>query len=205
MPLPNMSARLIAPIEAPGMFGQLEHRHAAAACGDLDLDLLVVEFAGAQLAPEASRVAGAALLPTSASSTRSSAARSALASTCLRLLLLDQADADLDEVAHDLLDVAADIADFGELGRLDLEEGRAREPGEPARDLGLAAAGRPDHQDVWPSESRNADRRGERQLDHRGRIDRGVRRLGSSAGPPRARRRTCIWAGPTPRFSGEGR
>ena len=57
-------------------------------------------------------------------------------------------DRDLDEVAHDLLDVAADIADLGELGRLDLEERRAREPGEPARDLGLADAGRADHQDV---------------------------------------------------------
>ena len=63
-------------------------------------------------------------------------------------LLLHEADADLDEVAHDLLDVAADIADLGELGRLDLEEGRAGELGEAARDLGLAAAGRADHQDV---------------------------------------------------------
>ena len=66
----------------------------------------------------------------------------------MRLLLADEADADLDEVAHDLLDVAADIADLGELGRLDLEEGRVGEPRQPARDLGLAAAGRADHQDV---------------------------------------------------------
>ena len=47
-----------------------------------------------------------------------------------------------------LLDVAADIADLGELGRLDLEERRLGEPGQPAGDLGLAAAGRADHQDV---------------------------------------------------------
>ena len=57
-------------------------------------------------------------------------------------------DRDLDEVADDLLDIAADIADLGELGRLDLEERRLREPRQAARDLGLAAAGRADHQDV---------------------------------------------------------
>jgi hypothetical protein len=47
-------------------------------------------------------------------------------------------DRDLDQIAHDLLDVAADIADLGEFGRLDLEERRAGELGQPARDLGLA-------------------------------------------------------------------
>ena len=55
---------------------------------------------------------------------------------------------DLDEVADDLLDVAADIADLGELGRLDLEERRLGELRQPAGDLGLADAGRADHQDV---------------------------------------------------------
>ena len=66
----------------------------------------------------------------------------------LPLPVADQADADLDQVADDLLDVAADIADLGELGRLDLEERRAGELGEAARNLGLADAGRADHQDV---------------------------------------------------------
>ena len=55
---------------------------------------------------------------------------------------------DLDEIADDLLDIAADIADLGELRRLDLEERRAGELREAARNLGLAAAGWPDHQDV---------------------------------------------------------
>ncbi len=54
----------------------------------------------------------------------------------------------LDQVAGDLLDVAADIADLGELGRLDLHEGRVGELGEAPADLGLAAAGRADHQYV---------------------------------------------------------
>src|SRR5579862_3649639 len=54
----------------------------------------------------------------------------------------------LGEIADHRVDVAADVADFGELGRLDLDERRPGEPGEPPRDLGLADAGRPDHEDV---------------------------------------------------------
>ena len=54
----------------------------------------------------------------------------------------------LDQVADDRVDVAADVAHFGELGRLDLDERRFGEAREPARDLRLAHAGRADHQDV---------------------------------------------------------
>ena len=67
----------------------------------------------------------------------------------LALALADLHDRDLDEVADDLLDVAADIADFGELGGFDLDEGRVGKLRQPPRDLGLADAGRPDHQDVF--------------------------------------------------------
>ena len=52
------------------------------------------------------------------------------------------------QIARDLFDVAADIADFGELGRFHLREGRFGQPREAAADLGLAATGRADHQDV---------------------------------------------------------
>ena len=55
---------------------------------------------------------------------------------------------ELDEIADHRLDVAADIADFGELRRLDLDERRVRESRQPSRDLRLADAGRTDHQDV---------------------------------------------------------
>jgi hypothetical protein len=58
-------------------------------------------------------------------------------------------DRDLDQVAGDLLDIAADIADLGELGRLDLQERRFGQPRQAACDLGLAAARRADHQDVF--------------------------------------------------------
>ena len=63
-------------------------------------------------------------------------------------LLAHHLHGDLDEIAHHRLDVAADVADLGELRRFDLEERRLREPRQPPRDLGLADAGRTDHQDV---------------------------------------------------------
>jgi hypothetical protein len=60
---------------------------------------------------------------------RSSAASSAsaLAAHLALALLLD---GHVDQVAHDGVDVLADVADLGELGRLDLDEGRI---GQPAR------------------------------------------------------------------------
>ena len=54
----------------------------------------------------------------------------------------------LHQVADDRLDVAAVVADLGVPRRLDLDEGRVDKPGEPARDLGLADAGRAYHDDV---------------------------------------------------------
>ncbi len=57
-------------------------------------------------------------------------------------------DRDFHEVANDRVHVAPDVADLGELGRLDLDERRIGKPRQPARDLRLAHAGRPDHQDV---------------------------------------------------------
>ena len=127
--------------------GNFEHRHAAGGL-HLDLDLLVVEFAGAQLAAEGLLGRGAGV---GADQRIEHALLGGLLRARLHVLALPFArlgDGDLDQVAHDLLDVAADIADLGELGRLDLEERRAGEPGQPARNLGLADAGRADHQDV---------------------------------------------------------
>ncbi len=54
----------------------------------------------------------------------------------------------LGQVLDDGIDVAAHVADFGELGGFHFHERRVREPGEAPRDLGLAAAGRADHEDV---------------------------------------------------------
>ena len=58
-------------------------------------------------------------------------------------------EADFDQIAHDGIDVAADIADFGEFGGFHLEKRRLGEAGQPAGDFGLAAAGGADHQDVF--------------------------------------------------------
>ena len=127
--------------------GNLEGRRPAA-FAHLQFDFLVVEFAVAQLLAEAfarglsgigadQRVENAVL-----------GIGFGARFDILALLRAHLGDADFQKIAHDLLDVAADIADFGELGRFDLEERRLRELGEPARDLGLADAGRPDHQDV---------------------------------------------------------
>ena len=63
-------------------------------------------------------------------------------------LLADELHRDLGQIADHRLDVAPDVADFGELRRLDLEERRLRQLRQPPRDLGLADAGRADHQDV---------------------------------------------------------
>ena len=63
-------------------------------------------------------------------------------------LLAHHLDGDLGQVADHRLDVAADVADLGELRRLDLQERRLRQLRQAARDLGLADAGRADHQDV---------------------------------------------------------
>ena len=60
----------------------------------------------------------------------------------------DHADRGFGEIADHRLDVAPDVADLGVLRRLDLDERRTGERCEAPRDLGLADAGRSDHQDV---------------------------------------------------------
>src|SRR6185437_1680143 len=126
----------------------LEHRKAAAAGLRLDLDFLVVELAGAELA--AKRVARRRAGIGADQRVQHALFRGELGARLhvLALPLAHLDDRDLDEVTDDLLDVAADIADFRELGRLDLDEGRARELGQPPGDFSLADAGRSDHQDV---------------------------------------------------------
>ncbi len=127
--------------------GDLEGRHGWGV-GDLDLDLLVVELVGAELAAErvarGERGVGAdqridhPLL----------GVELGLSGHLLALGVAHQPEPRLEQVADDLIDVAADIADLGKFGGLDLDEGSAGELGQAAGDLGLADAGRADHQDV---------------------------------------------------------
>src|SRR6185437_11358623 len=125
--------------------GYFEHRHAAAARLHFDLDFLVVDLASAQPLAEtfARRRAGAG---------SNQGIDNALLGVQFRLRLYvfafpfaGERDGNLHQVADDLLDVPTDISHFGELGGFYFEERRAREPGKPARDFGLANAGWADH------------------------------------------------------------
>src|SRR5690606_16981093 len=63
-------------------------------------------------------------------------------------LLAVHLDRGIGQVADDLLHVLAHVADLGEAGGLDLDEGRVGQRRQAPRDLGLAHAGGADHQDV---------------------------------------------------------
>ena len=69
----------------------------------------------------------------------------------LHLLLArraDHGDRGVDQIADHRLDIPAHIADLGELGRLDLDEGRSPEAGQATRDLGLPYPRRPNQDQV---------------------------------------------------------
>ena len=58
-------------------------------------------------------------------------------------------DRAVQQVADNLLHVTPNIADFGELGRFDLDKRRAGQLCQTAADLSFANAGGADHQDVF--------------------------------------------------------
>src|SRR5687768_6528531 len=131
-----------------------EDLHGAAALRDVDLDLLVVELALAQhLAETLARGVGVVALDRRHA--RQQGVEHAFLGDVLgarahlvHFLLARALHRDLRQVAHDGVDVATDVAHLGELGGLDLDEGRVREPRQAPRDLGLAHARGADHQDV---------------------------------------------------------
>ena len=137
-----------------------EDFHAGTDRRDLDLDFLVVELAFAQhLAETLARRAFLALrfglAKADAARRRQQRVEDAIFGGFFgaklnlgRGLFAHLLDRGFHQVADDGVDIASDVADFGELGRLDLDEGRVGEPRQPSRDLGLADPGRPDHQDV---------------------------------------------------------
>jgi hypothetical protein len=122
--------------------------------GDVDLDLLVVQLAFAQLLAEhlARRaVAGRFLAARRRDQRVQHAVLGGVLGARAHLAHLRHAgllDGHLGQVADDRVDVLADVADLGELGRLHLDEGRIGQLGQAPRDLGLADAGGADHQDV---------------------------------------------------------
>ena len=151
-----------------------EHRdERARALGHLDLHELLVELARAQPGAHLTAVVGGRARRRDRSARRDherpDRVRRSGRLACGRIQQVDQAlfrpldgahahllellgahhlEGRLDQVAHDRVDVAPDVADLGELRGLDLHERRLRELGEPPRDLGLTDAGRADHDDV---------------------------------------------------------
>ena len=122
--------------------------------GEVDLDLLVAKLALAQLFAEhlARRAVGRGLARARRGNQHvEDALLGGVLGTRAHLLHVGLArllDGDLDQVANDRVHVLADIADLGELGRLDLDERRIGQARQTARNLGLAHAGRANHQDV---------------------------------------------------------
>ena len=140
------------------MPGRREDFHLRGHGRDLDVDLLVVERAFAQHLAEFLPGGGIGRLhvvEVDLARRRQQRVEHALLrrlrgaiAHLARLEFARLLDRGLGEVADDRVDVATDVADFGELGCFDLDEWRIGELGEAARDLGLADAGRADHQDV---------------------------------------------------------
>ena len=58
-------------------------------------------------------------------------------------------DADIHQIADDGVDIAANVADFREFGRFDLDERCIGQSRQTARDFGFADTGRSDHQNVF--------------------------------------------------------
>ena len=132
-----------------GHAGDIEGGQAATAViGDLDLHLLVVEFPVAQHLAEF--LPGVAARPIADQGVEHPflGAELGLGRDLAAHALAALLDGHLQEVADDLLHVAPDVAHFGELGGLHLDERRLGQLRQAAADLGLADAGGADHQDV---------------------------------------------------------
>ncbi|MNE33026.1 hypothetical protein D3C80_1266670 [compost metagenome] len=127
--------------------------------GDLDFDLLVIQLTFAQALAE--QLAGVGVGSRGVVAAEAHARRW---QQCIEdalfggvfgavanlddFLLAQQLDRGIGQVTNDRFDVAADIADFGELGRFDLDERRVGQFGQATGDLGFTDTGRADHQDV---------------------------------------------------------
>src|SRR5471032_1826013 len=128
--------------------------------GDFDFDLFVIQLAFTQTLAEQlagvgiSRRCGVVVVETHACR-RQQGVEDALFSGVFgavanlgHFLFAQQLDGGVGEVTNDRFNIATDIADFGELGRFDLDERRVGQFGQATGDLGFTDTGRADHQDV---------------------------------------------------------
>ena len=131
-----------------GHAGHVEGRHAAGRFGNLDFDFLVRQLALAQHLAELFAGFAAGVVADQHVQHAFLGVQFGLGGHVLAHALARHVNRGFQQVADDLLDVAADVADLGELGRFHLDERRLCQFGQPTGDLGLADAGRADHQDV---------------------------------------------------------
>src|SRR5690349_18201238 len=128
--------------------GNLKKGHARRASLYLDFDFLVVDLSVAELLAEALARGRTGARPDEGIEHTLLRRLFGAGLHILALPLAGERDADLDQVAHNLLDIAADVSDLGEFGRFDFQEGRAGQPGKTPRYLRLADTGRADHQNI---------------------------------------------------------
>ena len=157
--MPNISDRFKTADIGPGHAGDFEAAAGRCRIGDLDIDFLVIELVGPQLLAETVAGGGRGGRTDQGIEHPLFGVQMCLGLDVGALLFAHQADPDFDEIADDLLDIAADIADFGKFRRFDLDEGGSGEFGQTAGNFRLADAGRSDHQDVSSASLRRAAHR----------------------------------------------
>src|SRR5262245_53928947 len=129
--------------------GNFEHWHAGTAHLHFDLDFLVVELTAAQLFPE-TFARGRTCSRTNKRIEHAFFGR--LLSARLHVFsfsIADQRNADFEQIANDLLNIASNIANFGKFGSLDLEKRGAGEPGKSAGNFGLSNPRWANHQNIF--------------------------------------------------------
>ena len=137
-------------IQGAGLLaGNIQHLHRVRGVGDLQFDHGGVQFAALQLA--AKHLAGllAGRVP---GQRRQHAFLGGGVGAGFHILAHRGAghrDGAIHQIADDTVDIAPDIANFGEFGRLDLEKRGFGQLGEAAGDFGFADPGGADHQDVF--------------------------------------------------------
>jgi len=136
--------------------GSHEGRCRALSLAHLQLDLAVVESAGAELGAQSiairaftrgAKACGVRPREEVEQSFLCHVAR--LLADGLRLFLAHHVDCVFDEVSDHRVHVASHVAHLGELAGLDLDEWRLAQAGQTTGDLGFADAGGADHDDVF--------------------------------------------------------
>ena len=118
-------------------------KRAAGVFGDFDIDLFIRQFAVAQFGAEFLPCLLAGILADQRIQYPFLGMQFGFCRDFLAHLLARHMDGDFHQIAHDLFDVASDIADLGKFGRLYFEERRLCQARQATCDLGFAWQWRP--------------------------------------------------------------